>query len=72
MNTGKHMTVALRQTGRTLFCKAWNLGHLANYFEPGRKLDVLLQIEDDPYSRKRGYGSWCLSVKDFRISERLA
>ena len=71
MNTGKHMTVALRQDGRMLFCKAWNLGHLADYFEPNRKLDVLLQIEDDPFSRKRGYGSWCLSLKDFRVSERV-
>jgi single-stranded-DNA-specific exonuclease len=69
MNTSKHMTLALRQDGRTLFCKAWNLGHLADCFKPGRRLDVLLQIEDDPYSRKRGYGSWCLSLKDFRISQ---
>jgi single-stranded-DNA-specific exonuclease len=70
INTGKHLTVALRQDARTLFCKAWNLGHLADSFEPGARLDVLLQIEDDPYSRKRGYGSWCLSLKDFRISEK--
>ncbi len=72
MSNGKHMTVALRQDGRTLFCKAWNLGHLADCFEPDRRLDVLLQIEDDPYSRKRGYGSWCLSLKDFRMSEKIA
>jgi len=29
---------------------------------------VLLQIEDDPISRKRGYGSWCISLKDFRAN----
>ncbi len=71
MNTSKHMTVALRQGGRTLFCKAWNLGHLADCFESGSRLDVLLQIEDDPFSRKRGYGSWCLSLKDFKVAYHL-
>jgi hypothetical protein len=58
----------LRQNGRTLFCKAWNFGDRAELFEPHRTLDVLLQIEDDPYSRKRGYGSWCVSLKDARSS----
>jgi single-stranded-DNA-specific exonuclease len=67
-SSGKYLTVPLQQNGRTLFCKGWNFGDRAESFQPGRKLDVLLQVEDDPYSRKRGYGSWCLSLKDFRIS----
>jgi single-stranded-DNA-specific exonuclease len=65
---GKHLSVPLRHRGRMLFCKAWNFGDRAALFEPGAKLDVLFQIEDDPNSRKRGYGSWCVSVKDARPS----
>ncbi len=66
---GKHLSVPLRHEGRTLFAKAWNFGDRAGLFEPNNRLDVLLQIEDDPYSRKRGYGSWCLSIKDARRSD---
>jgi single-stranded-DNA-specific exonuclease len=62
----RHLTIPLRQNGRTLFCKAWNFGPFAESFEPNKELDVLLQVEDDTYSRKRGYGSWCVSLKDFR------
>lgn len=63
---GKHLTVALRHDGRMLFSKAWNFGERIDLFVPGAKLDVLFQIEDDPFSRKRGYGSWCLVVKDVK------
>jgi single-stranded-DNA-specific exonuclease len=66
LSGGKHLTVPLHQAGRTLFAKAWNFGERAHLFDTQDKLDVLLQIEDDPYSKKRGYGSWCLSVKDAR------
>ena len=66
LKEGKHYSVPLRDNGRTLFCKAWNFGDRADLFTPGTKLDVLFQIEDDPNSRKRGYGSWCLSLKDAR------
>lgn len=61
---GKHLTIPLRHNGRLLFCKAWNFADRAEIFSPGAKLDVLFQIEDDPFSRKRGYGSWCVVVKD--------
>jgi single-stranded-DNA-specific exonuclease len=66
LKDGKHFNVPLRQNGRLLFCKAWNFADRAHLFEPGASLDVLVQIEDDPSSRKRGYGSWCLSLKDIR------
>jgi single-stranded-DNA-specific exonuclease len=66
LKESKHFSVPLRQNGRLLFSKAWNFGDRCHLFEPGTKLDVLFQIEDDPMSRKRGYGSWCLSLKDAR------
>jgi single-stranded-DNA-specific exonuclease len=63
---GKHLTVPLRHDGRLLFCKAWNFADRAEMFTPGTKLDVLFQIEDDAFSRKRGFGSWCVVVKDVK------
>jgi single-stranded-DNA-specific exonuclease len=65
---GKHLSVTLRHHRRTLVCKAWNFGDRAALFEAGAKLDVLFQIEDDPKSQKRGWGSWCVSLKDARPS----
>ncbi len=66
LKDGKHLNVPLRHGGRMLFCKAWNFGDRRALFQPGAKLDVLFQIEDDPSGAKRGYGSWCVSVKDAR------
>jgi hypothetical protein len=66
LKDGKHFNVPLRHRGRMLFCKAWNFGDRVGQLIPGNKLDVLFQIEDDPTGRKRGYGSWCLSIKDVR------
>jgi len=64
----KHFSVAVRQDGRILFAKAWNFGGRQDLLQPGAKLDVLFQIEDDPFSRKRGYAGWCLSLKDARTA----
>jgi len=68
LSAGKHFNVPLRQNGRLLFSKAWNFADRAAFLEPGTKLDVLFQIEDDPSGRKRGYGSWSVSIKDVRLS----
>lgn len=68
LTQGKHLNVPLRHEGRMLFCKAWNFGERADLFTPGNTLDVLFQIEDDAYSRSRGYGSWCMVLKDARLS----
>ncbi len=67
LKDGKHFNVPLRQNGRMLFCKAWNFGDRAADFAVGAKIDVLFQIEDDTMGRKRGYGSWCISLKDVRL-----
>ena len=64
---GKHFNVPLRHNGRLLFSKAWNFGDRAHQLAPGTKVDVLFQIEDDPSGRKRGYGSWSISIKDVRF-----
>lgn len=66
LSEGKHFQVPLRHEGRLLFAKAWSFAERAGLFEPGARLDVLFQIEDDAYSRRRGEGSWYMSVKDVR------
>ena len=66
LKEGKHFSVPLRHEGRMLFAKAWNFGNRQDLLQPGTKLDVLFQVEDDPFARKRGYASWCLSLKDIR------
>ena len=68
LTEGKHFSVPLRHEGRLLFCKAWSFGERAELFEPGRKLDLLVQLEDDAYSRKRGYSPWCVTLKDARAA----
>ena len=57
LKEGKHFNVPLRHNGRLLFAKAWNFEDRAALLQPGTKLDILFQVEDDPFSRKRGYGS---------------
>ena len=68
LSSGKHFNVPLRQEGRLVIAKAWNFADRAHLLAPGAKLDILFEIQDDPYSRKRGYGSWRLNVKDVRPS----
>jgi single-stranded-DNA-specific exonuclease len=66
LTEGKHYTVPLRQAGRMMFCKAWNFGGREDLFQHGAKVDLLVQLEDDAYSRKRGYSPWCVVLKDAR------
>jgi len=72
LREGKHFSIALRHNGRTLFAKAWNFGNRQHLLAAGTKLDVLFQIEDDPFSRKRGYASWCISLKDVRLAAEVS
>lgn len=67
---GKHLSVPLRHQGRLLSATAWNFGDRSHLFQPGNKLDMVFQVEDDPYSRKRGYSPWCLSLKDVQLKKR--
>jgi single-stranded-DNA-specific exonuclease len=69
LKEGKHFKVPLRHRGRLLFCKAWNFGDRAALLQPGKRVDVLYQVEDDPYGRAHGAGSWCLTLKDARPAE---
>ena len=68
LGNGKHLSIPFLQNGRMITCKAWNFGDRINLFQPGAFLDILFQIEDDPFARSRGEGSWCVSLKDAKSS----
>ena len=65
----KHFAVPLKQDGRMSASESLELRQPARSAASGTKLDVLFQVEDDPYSRKRGYASWSLSLKDIRLAD---
>ncbi len=67
LSEGKHCKVPLRQRHRMLVCNGWNFGDRADLFQPGRRLEMLFQIEEDSYARSRGLGNWSVSLKDVRI-----
>jgi len=62
----KHIRLTVRQNGRTLVLKAWNMAHRAGELLPGTRLDVAFQLEEDAYSAARGYPPWAAMLRDFR------
>jgi len=62
----KHLRLAVRQNGRTLTLKAWNFAGRAAEFQPGARLDVAFELEEDAYSAARGYPAWAAILKDAR------
>jgi single-stranded-DNA-specific exonuclease len=62
----KHLRVTVRQNGRTLVLKAWNFAGRAAEFEPGTRVDVAFQLEEDSYSASRGYPGWAAMLRDVR------
>lgn len=64
----KLVQIPLKQNGRTVFVKSWNLVDRIEEFTPGTVVDAAICIEDDPLSASRGYPGWCAWVKDIRRS----
>jgi single-stranded-DNA-specific exonuclease len=62
----KHLRITVRQNGRNLVLKAWNLAHRAGELIPGRRVDVAFHLEEDAYSAARGYPPWAAMLRDFR------
>jgi single-stranded-DNA-specific exonuclease len=62
----KGVAVRLRHEGRLMRAKSWNLA--ARDFTQGERVDIAIEIEDDPYSAGRGYSPWCVTLKDIRRS----
>jgi single-stranded-DNA-specific exonuclease len=62
----KHLRITVRQNGRSLVLKAWNLAHRASELVPGTRVDVAFNLEEDAYSAARGYPPWAAMLRDFR------
>jgi single-stranded-DNA-specific exonuclease len=62
----KHLRITVRQNGRNLVLKAWNLAQRAKEFVPGARVDVAFTLEEDAYSAARGYPPWAAILRDFR------
>jgi single-stranded-DNA-specific exonuclease len=62
----KHLKLTVRQNGRNLSLKAWNFAERAADLAPGARIDMVFQLEEDPYSASRGYPGWAAVLRDFR------
>jgi single-stranded-DNA-specific exonuclease len=62
----KHLRLAVRQNGRTLTLKAWNMAERAAELAPGTRVDIAFALEEDAYSAARGYPPWAAMLRDFR------
>jgi len=62
----KHLRITVRQNGRILVLKGWNLAHRAGELTPGTRVDVAFNIEEDAYSAARGYAPCSATLRDFR------
>ena len=62
----RHLQISLRQNGRTLTLKGWNLAERALEIGPGARIDAAFSFESDDYALSRGYPGWCAVLKDFR------
>lgn len=65
----RHVRVALRAQGRTLFFKGWNLAGRIEQLRPGSLLDAVISFEEDPYAASRGHPAWAAQLVDVRPSE---
>jgi single-stranded-DNA-specific exonuclease len=62
----KHLKLVVRQNGRTLSLKAWNLAPRASELAQGTRVDLVFHIEEDAFSAARGYPGWAATLRDFR------
>jgi single-stranded-DNA-specific exonuclease len=65
----KHLRVALRQNGRTLWVKAWNFAERAQEFASGARVDVALCLEDDLFTSLGNGPGWAVSMRDVRPAQ---
>ncbi len=63
----KHLRLALRQSGRTFFVKAWTQAGRCGELSAGCRIDVALAFEEDAWSAARGYQNWAAQLRDFRV-----
>lgn len=64
----EHLRVRIGGAARQLPVKAWRGAARASELVVGTSIDAVVSIEDDPYSARRGYAPWSLTLKDLRPS----
>jgi single-stranded-DNA-specific exonuclease len=62
----KHLRVRFRQAGRQLLATAWNFAERSNECGSGLETDVAFCLEEDNFSRDRGWPAWRAVLKDVR------
>jgi single-stranded-DNA-specific exonuclease len=62
----KHLRVALRQDGRTVWLKAWNFAERIAELAPGAHVDAALTLEEDTYAAANGLPGWSAVLRDVR------
>src|SRR5580704_3938038 len=62
----KHLRVHLRQSGRSLFPKAWNFAERAADFAVNGPIDAVFSVEEDQYGADRGFANWAAILRDVR------
>ena len=65
----KHVRFPVRQNGKTMRIKAWNFADRAAELVPGAKIDLVFELEEDPYSLARGYPGWSATLRDLKRSQ---
>lgn len=62
----EHLRVRLGAGDRTVGVKGWKFAARASELTAGTRVDAAVSIDDDPYSAKRGFPPWSLTLKDVR------
>jgi single-stranded-DNA-specific exonuclease len=68
----RQITVALRQNGRTLVLNAWRLSEAAADLQAGARVDAAIVIQNDAWTRRRGFGGWRPVLKQVRAAVSAA
>lgn len=64
----KHLFLKVRQNGKLMQAKGWNMADRAYRYRAGDSVDLAVLIEDDAFSQARGGPAWGLEIKDIRHS----
>ena len=63
---GEHLRVRIGSASRQTAAKLWRGSGRSEELAPGTRIDAVVSIEDDPYSARRGFAPWSLTLKDLR------
>jgi single-stranded-DNA-specific exonuclease len=62
----RHLRLQVRQSGRSLFPKAWNFAERAAELGAGAHVDLAMSIEEDAFAMTQGWAGWQAVLKDVR------